>query len=99
MNKKGDLRIWWIPQVPMNPFHMEVNSITEGKLLLETLAKYDLFQLENNIKPDFANAGGLEIYEGDDEGWCEWYFDGFDDKDAGSGIDDFTLEQLRNKNI
>lgn len=66
----GSLRVWWIPQVPMKPFHVAVNSVHEAKLLLDTLAKYDAFQLENNIKPDYSNAGGLEIFK--DGEWCDW---------------------------
>lgn len=47
------LRIWWIPQVPMNPFHAVVPTLAEAKRTLEILADYDLFQLHNNVKPDF----------------------------------------------
>jgi hypothetical protein len=39
-------------------------------LLLWTLARYDIFQYENNIKPDFSNAGGLLVYR--DGAWEEW---------------------------
>lgn len=77
---EGDLRVWWIPQVPMKAFHVPVKSIDEAKLVLDTLTRYDLFQLENNIKPDFCNAGGLVVFEDGD--WCDWY-----DED-GNGIDD-----------
>lgn len=66
----GDLRVWWIPQVPMKPFRVDVKTIDEAKLLLKTLAQYDLFQLENNIKPDYSNAGGLEEFV--DGEWFEW---------------------------
>ena len=67
----GSLRVWWIPQVPMQPFRVEVATVREAKLLLDTLAKYDIFQFENRIKPDYCNAGGLEVFE--DGEWCEWY--------------------------
>lgn len=68
----GSLRVWWIPQVPMDdPFRVEVATVREAKLLLDTLAKYDIFQFENRIKPDYSNAGGLEVFE--DGEWCEWY--------------------------
>ena len=76
----GSLRVWWIPQVPMQPFRVEVATVREAKLLLDTLAKYDAFQFENNVKPDYCNAGGLEVFE--DGEWCEWY-----DED-GNGIDE-----------
>lgn len=82
--KSGDLRVWWIPQVPGKPFHVAVDSPAEAKKLLDTLARYDQFQLDNNIKPDFCNVGGLSVYEASDEGyeWIDWY----DDK-TGDDID------------
>lgn len=82
--KEFDLRVWWIPQVPMKPFYVPVETIREAKLVLDALAKYDQFQFENNVKPDYCNAGGLEIFEdGDWEDWCS--ADGYD-------IDDMTME-------
>jgi len=65
-----DARIWWIPQVPMNPFYVPVKTIEEAVLILDTLAKYDLFQLANSIKPDYSNAGGLQVMV--DGKWEEW---------------------------
>lgn len=79
----GDLRIWWMPQIPMKAFRVTVETPKEAKKLLDTLAKYDLFQLENNIKPDFSNAGGLEVE--DEGGWSEWY------DDDGFSIDEVEL--------
>lgn len=66
----GSLRVWWIPQVPGPRFFVPVADIAQAKLVLTALARYDLFQLEHRIKPDFANAGGLEVFEGG--AWCEW---------------------------
>jgi hypothetical protein len=62
--KAGDLRVWWIPQVPGEAFHVPVSSKEEGKLITTVLAFYDLFQLSHNIKPDYTNAGGIQVYEG-----------------------------------
>lgn len=88
-SKKGDLKVWWIPQVPMKSFEHPVKSVQEGLLLLDALAKYDLFQYENKVKGDYCNAGGLveydpELIEEDDEdfnGWSEWYSPTGDDID------------------
>lgn len=77
--KKGDLRIWWVPQVPGEPFHVDVATAAEARLLLDTLARYDQFQFDNNIKPDYSNAGGLEVFE--DGEWCDWYDADGDDID------------------
>ena len=68
--EEGQLRVWHIPQVPMPAFRVYVSSIKEAKLILETLAIYDLFQLENKIKPDYSNVAGLEVFENGE--WCDW---------------------------
>ena len=65
-----DMRVWWIPQVPGKPFHVPVKNENEAILVLDTLAKYDLFQFNNKIKGDYANAGGLEVLL--DDSWNEW---------------------------
>lgn len=54
----------------MKPFRQPVRTVREAQLLLDTLAQYDIFQLENRIKPDYCNAGGLEVWE--DGEWSEW---------------------------
>ena len=64
------LRVWWIPQVPMKSFNVEVKTVEEAHLLLETLAQYDLFQFKNKIKPDYSNVGGLQIFK--DNEWIDW---------------------------
>lgn len=88
--KFGQMRVWHIPQVPGKAFHVLVESPSEAKKILDVLAMYDLFQYENRIKPDYCNAGGLEIYEKDDgdgkPGWCEWY-----DSETGEDIDSWEI--------
>ena len=74
------LRIWHIPQVPMEPFYVVVHSTADAVLVLNALADYDLFQFDNNVKPDYTNAQGLEIYE--NGGWSEYY------NEVGDNIDD-----------
>lgn len=73
MSAEGDLRVWWIPQVPMDAFHVRVDTIDKAALIIKTLAEYDDFQYKNRVKPDYTNAGGLEVFE--DGEWCEWYDD------------------------
>lgn len=83
----GTLRVWWIPQVPGKPFHVPVQDIAQAKLVLTTLARYDLFQLRENIKGDYANVGGLEVFDAD-EGWVEWY-----DDESGDDINDVMRQE------
>ena len=69
----SNLRVWWIPQLGMDgkPFVREVENVKEGWKFINLLADYDLYQLDNNIKPDYSNVGGLEQLDKDGE-WCEW---------------------------
>lgn len=68
--KKGSLEVWWIPQVPGKAFRVPVKNIQEATKIMDVLADYDTFQFEENIKPDYSNAGGLEVFDGKD--WEEW---------------------------
>lgn len=82
MNKK--LRVWWIPQIGTSKiFYVPVQSVEEGKKVMDLFAAYDIFQLQNNIKPDFCNTGGLQMFlNGEWEDWClETDDDYFEDVD------------------
>jgi len=68
----SELRVWWIPQVPMSKsFEVDVASVEEGVKVMHILADYDMFQFKNKIKPDYSNAGGLQMKE--DGEWVGWY--------------------------
>lgn len=89
MPKQGDLRVWWIPQVPGKQFWWPVRDLREANLLLDVLAEYDLFQLKHRIKPDYCNAGGLVVWDErcpDDNGncWVTW-----SDEETGDELDDY----------
>lgn len=83
--KEGDLHVWHIPQVPMEAFYVPVATPQEGKCVMAILAEYDLFQYHNNVKPDYSNAQGLEVFE--DGEWVTWY-----DED-GNGLDDLEINE------
>jgi hypothetical protein len=77
MPKQGDLKVWHIPQIPGKSFEVAVNNIEEAKIILNILADYDIFQYENNIKPDYCNLQGLIVYDEDADGdgnsdWVDW---------------------------
>lgn len=81
------LRVWWIPQAPMKAFYVPVNDVKEARLILDAFAMYDLFQLENRIKPDYSNAGGVEMYDEEVKEWTSWY-----DEETGNDFDEFCEE-------
>ena len=66
------LRLWWVPQVPMKAFYVDIESVQEGAKLLNVLADYDQFQYDNRIKPDYSNAGGLAIYDEESGEWLDF---------------------------
>lgn len=65
-------RVWWCPQVPCKPFYVDVISGAEGIKMMRVLGDYDRFQFENKIKPDYANMGGVEVYDEEEADWVEW---------------------------
>lgn len=92
-HKTGDLRIWWIPQIPGAPFMLNVKDAEEGVMLMAILAKYDLFQFHRLIKPDYYDIGGFEIFE-DDE-WTEWYSE--DGEDINEWLQNNAQSRLRER--
>lgn len=99
------MRVWWIPQAGAinNPFYVPVQSAEEGKKVMDILAAYDAYQLQNRIKLDYCNAGGLQVYNPETGEYEDWYFETedeyFDDvdeylstTDKAEEIDSFTNE-------
>jgi hypothetical protein len=95
MPQHGELRVWWIPQIPMKAFFVPVANVVEAKVLLDALAEYDKFQFENRIKPDYSNSGGLHVFDVNDDhdgpegSWYDWY------DQEGEDLDHYTLEEIR----
>ena len=74
------LRVWWMPQVGIGQtFYIPVETIEGGKKIMDILAAYDLFQLQNNVKPDYVNVGGLEMWDEEEKEWRDWCAETEDD--------------------
>lgn len=71
MEVNAAFKVWWIPQVSMKAFEVPVKTVQEGRKLCHILAEYDMFQYVNNIKPDYANMGGV-VYRHNVTDW-EWH--------------------------
>ena len=85
-NSKGEhmskiLRVAHYPQIPCKAFYVDVDTVEEAVKTMDTLANYDLFQLENRIKPDFCNMNVLQEFDIDEGEWLDWC-------DGETGIDD-----------
>lgn len=75
--KNKVMRVWWIPQVGFGgeAFHIPVESVEEAKKIMDVLAFYDCYQLNNNIKGDYCNTGGLEVWDEEFDEWTDWYYE------------------------
>lgn len=51
---------------------------------------YDIFQYKHNIKPDYSNASGLEMFNETTKKWEEWY-----DSETGYDIDEY-IDNMEN---
>lgn len=78
--KTSEFKVWHIPQIPGRAFVIEADTLEEARRFQDVLAFYDLFQLQENIKPDYSNVSGI----------MEW-----NDLDGGEyrDIDEDELEQ------
>ena len=86
MEKK--MRVWWCPQIGHGlSFYVPVKTVEEAKRLMDTLAAYDQFQFENNIKPDFCNAGGLQVWDEENQEWLDWEYE--DDGNYYDNVDEY----------
>lgn len=92
MGKK--LRVWWIPQVPGKPFYVPVEDELEAVKVMALLACYDCFQWNQNIKPDYCNVGGLEMWDEEEQDWVEWYYE--DECKDYEDVEEYCKECLSN---
>lgn len=83
------MRVWHMPQVGScdATLYIPVENEREAKKVMDLLACYDLFQLENNIKPDFSNCSGLQIFNEIENEWGDWFKD--DDEGFFEDIDEY----------
>lgn len=78
------LRVSHYPQVPCKAFIVEVKDLAEAKKISDVLADYDLFQYNNLIKPDYANATVVEEFDEEEGEWVSW-------SDDETGIDNINI--------
>lgn len=90
-NKK--LRVWWMPQIGIEKsFYIPVESPEEAKKVMDLLAAYDCFQYNQNVKPDYCNAGGLEYFNEDTGEWEDWYYDDGENYFGENELDEYCEE-------
>jgi len=54
-------------------FYVDVNSPEEAWKIMNILWDYDIYQFENQIKPDYCNVTTLEEFDEETNEWFDWY--------------------------
>lgn len=86
------MRIWWMPQVGANAtFFIPVETVEEAKKFMDILAAYDCFQHNHDIKPDYCNVGGLQVWDSDEQEWNDWEYE--DETDWYDDVDQYIEEK------
>ena len=67
------LRIWHTPRVPGDCFYMEVDTLVQAADILNMLAGYDVFQVEQHLRPETASVSGLHYHDGLTNEWYDWH--------------------------
>lgn len=70
---EGSIRVWYIPQVPMEAFEVDVPDLVTANLVLDALEKFSYFEYTHRVKPDYADSGGVHRYEKDLDGGLDWF--------------------------
>ena len=83
------LKIWYVHQVPSQPYEQFVDNISEARLALNSIYNLMLNLSDNRIIPDYSNAGGLNIYaDADGTGKRDWYeWEDFEARDINDSDD------------
>lgn len=66
-------KIWYIPQIPMPPWELEIDDLETAKLVLNSVIDFSIFEYVNRVKPDYADVAGISRWEEDGEGGFDWF--------------------------
>lgn len=91
---KNKLRVLHYPQVPCEPFFVDVEDEKQAKFISDVLAQQHLFLFDQNIIPDYSNAITVVMFEEDSDGdgnpdWVDYYND-----EEGMDFDEFCETYL-----
>lgn len=89
--KNQKMRVWWNPQVGVcdEHFYIPVHSVEEAKKIMDVLAYYDCYQMNQHVKCDYVNCGGLEVWDEIEQDWCDWCYEDNEKLDYCDAIDSY----------
>ena len=93
------LRVLHYPQIPCEPFFVDVKNEEQAFLISEALANQHLFLYDNNIIPDYSNAISVVMWDEDSDGegnadWVDYY-----NEEEAMEFDEFVKTYLSAKSI
>lgn len=74
MNLTGKrLQVWHYPQVPCNPFQVDVKDEYEAVKIINTLADQHIWLLQNKMIPDYSNTFEVVMWDEEEQDWAVYY--------------------------
>jgi hypothetical protein len=94
---KNKLRVLHFPQIPCEPFSVDVKDEEQAYLIREALAEQHLFLYNNNFIPDYSNVIVVVMWDENSDGngfpdWTDYY-----NEDEGMDFDEFAETYLLTK--
>lgn len=62
-------RAVYVPQVPMHALTVEVSSLEQAVIALESITALSIFEFENRVKPDYSDFGTIERWDDEEQDW------------------------------
>jgi len=96
-NVTNKLRVLHYPQIPCEPFIVDVKNEEEAFLINQVLADQHLFLYNNSFIPDYSNAISVVMWDEDSDGegnadWIDYY-----NEEESMDFDEFAETYLINK--
>lgn len=69
--RPAQFKIWYSHQIPGKSYEREVPDPVVGQQILDAIYDLALHQFDNNMIPDYCNAGGI-VYLDEDGDWSDY---------------------------
>lgn len=67
------LQVWHYPQLPCEPFKVDVKDELEAIKIINTLADQHIWLFKNKFIPDFANTLIVQMWDENGKEWVSYY--------------------------
>jgi hypothetical protein len=64
-------KFWYVPQIPGAMFEREFDLLIDAVRALNIVIDFSIFEYENRIKPDYADAAGVAYWDSNDQDWYD----------------------------